>query len=155
LGEVLAMSRGDSELLEGETTGAVIGGFRTAHRTLGFGYREHIYGLALERELLAMGLRVEREVSVMVFYRGEPLARQTFDMVVNDRVIVEIKTGEHLASTARDQLFSYLCSTNIEVGLLLHFGHKPTFRRLFCENRFKLHGSVGGAIRRPDEPKSR
>ena len=108
------MSRGDSELLEGETTGAVIGGFRTVHRTLGFGYREHIYSLALE-----------------------------------------IKTGEHLASTSRDQPFSYLCSTNIEVGLLLHFGRKPTFRRVFCENRFKLHGPVDGAIRRPDDPKSR
>jgi len=148
------MDRGASELLEGETTGPVIGGFRTVHRTLGFGYREHIYGLALERELLAMGLRVEREVPVMVYYRGEPLASETFDMVVNDRVIVEIKTGEHLASTARDQLFSYLSSTNIEVGLLLHFGRKPTFRRVICENRLKLHGPVDGAIRRPDEPQS-
>jgi GxxExxY protein len=55
---------------------------------VGFGFRELIYGLAMERELVAMGHRVVRDVAVMVYYRGEPLARQTLDMVVNERVIV-------------------------------------------------------------------
>lgn len=73
----------------------------------------------------------------MIYYRGEPLARQTFDLVVDERVIVEIKTGEHLHPDAHSQLFSHLCASDMEVGLLLHFGHKPTFHRVICENRLK------------------
>jgi GxxExxY protein len=124
-------------LLEGLSTGAVLGAFHTVHRKLGFGYRELIYSLAMQRELNAMGHRADREVAIVIFYRGEPLARQAFDMVVDDRVIVEIKTGEHLHPEATSQLFSYLCSSNMEVGLLLHFGYKPTFHRMICENRLK------------------
>src|SRR5262249_22901973 len=127
------MPKAPSKLVERRTTGAVIDAFRNVHRTLGFGYREHIYSLALERELTAMGHRVERQVAVMVHYHGKPLARQVFDMVVDDRVIVENKAAEHLPPGSTDQLFSYLCSTNIEVGLVLHFGRKASFYRVFCE----------------------
>ena len=77
----------------------------------------------------------------MVYYRGEPLARQTFDMIVDQRVIVENKATEYLHPTAPDQLFSYLSSTNMEVGLLLHFGREAKFRRVICENRFKRRSS--------------
>ena len=131
------MANRDLELLEGETTRAVLDAFRTVHRTLGFGYRELICSLAMERELIARGHQVVREVAVMVYYRGEPLARQTLDMVVNDRVIIENKTGERLHPEAQEQLFSYLCSTDIEVGLVLHFGRKAEFHRKVCENRLK------------------
>jgi len=124
-------------LLEEQTTRAIIGSFREVHRTLGFGYRERIYLLALERELIARGHRVNREVGVMVYYKGEPLARQTIDLIVDDKVIVEAKATERLHPAAAPQLFSYLCSTSLEVGLLLHFGREPKFKRLICENRLK------------------
>jgi GxxExxY protein len=127
-------------LLEANTTRAVLDAFREVHRQLGFGYRELIYGLALERELRAKGHEVIREVAVMVYYRGEPLARQTLDMVIDGKVIVENKTGEVLHRDASVQLFSYLCSTTIEVGLPLHFGPEPAFQRVICENRYKQHG---------------
>ena len=125
------------QLLEEATTGAIIGVFFDVHRTLGFGYRESIYAAALERDLRAMGHEVEREVSVLVYYRGSPLAKQVFDMVVDKRVIVEIKATERLHPQANSQLFSYLCSTTLEVGLILHFGRRPHFHRVICENRFK------------------
>jgi GxxExxY protein len=73
----------------------------------------------------------------MVYYRGEPLAPQTVDMIVNEKVIVENKATERLRAETTSQLFSYLCSTNIEVGLVLHFGREPQFHRVVCENRFK------------------
>jgi GxxExxY protein len=72
-----------------------------------------------------------------VFFRGEPLARQTLDMIVDEKVIVEIKATERLHSSALPQLFSYLCSTNMEVGLLLHFGREPKVYRSICENHLK------------------
>jgi GxxExxY protein len=131
------MDKPTRPLLEAATTGAIIDSLRDVHRAFGFGYREFIYALAMERDLVAKGFRVDREVGVMVYYRGEPLAQQTVDMIVNDKVIVEIKASEHLRPEASSQLFSYLCSTNIEVGMILHFGREPHFHRIVCENRFK------------------
>jgi GxxExxY protein len=139
------MSARRPRLLEERTTKAVLDSFRDVHRTLGFGYREHIYGLALERELVSRRHSVQRELAVMVYYKGKPLARQVFDMVVDARVIVENKASEVLHPEASNQLFSYLCSTNIEVGLLLHFGHEPKFYRVICENRFKQRNGPGQA----------
>jgi GxxExxY protein len=124
-------------LLEPDLTSSVIGAFYDVFNELGFGYREYLYSLAMERALLAAGHGVARELAVMVYFRGEPLARQTLDMVVNDRVIVEIKSTERLHPESTRQLFGYLCSTNIEVGLLLHFGREPKFYRVICENRLK------------------
>ena len=124
-------------LLEAATTRAIIDAFRDVHRAFGFGYREYIYSLALERNLIAKGCQVDREVGIMVYYRGEPLAPQTVDMIVNEKVIVENKATERLRAETTSQLFSYLCSTNIEVGLVLHFGREPQFHRVVCENRFK------------------
>jgi GxxExxY protein len=124
-------------LVEAAITRAILDTFRDVHRALGFGYREYIYALAMERDLVAKGHQVDREVAVMVYYRGEPLARQTLDMIVDQRVVVEHKATERLHPGASAQLFSYLCSTNLEVGLLLHFGRDAKFRRVICENKFK------------------
>jgi GxxExxY protein len=96
----------------------VIGSFFDVHRELGFGYREFIYALALERALVAKGHRVDREVAVMVYFRGEPLARQTLDMIDDDKLVVENKATERLSPNASLQLFGYLCATTLEVGLL-------------------------------------
>lgn len=76
----------------------------------------------------------------MVSYRGEPLAKQTLDMIVDGKVVVETKAGERLHPSATSQLFSYLCATDLEVGLLLHFGREPRFYRVICENRLKRRG---------------
>jgi GxxExxY protein len=126
-------------LLEEALTHSVIGAFFDVHRGLGFGFREYLYALALERELVARGHRVDREVAVRVYYRGEPLAWQTLDMIVDEKLVLETKAAEHLHPSATLQLYSYLCATSLEVGLLLHFGREPKFQRVICENRFKRH----------------
>ena len=134
-------SKRDGGLLEEALTHSVIGAFFDVHRGLGFGFREYLYALALERDLIARGHRVDREVAVMVHYRGEPLAGQTLDMIVNEKLVVETKATEHLHPSATLQLFSYLCATNLEVGLLLHFGRDPKFYRVICQNHFKRRGN--------------
>ena len=111
--------------------------FRDVHRALGFGYREYIYKLAMERDLRRLGHRVDREAPITIYYRGEPLAEERMDMVVNQRVIVETKATEQLHPMASTQLFGYLCASEYEVGLLLHFGHVASFSRVIFENRFK------------------
>jgi GxxExxY protein len=77
------------DLVQEETTEAIIGAFYEVYNTLGFGFLEHIYVMALERELIARGRHVAREVAVRVMYKGEQLSAQRLDMIVDGKVIVE------------------------------------------------------------------
>lgn len=131
-------------LLEEALSRSVIRALFDVHKELGFGYREYIYALAMERDLVAKGHKVEREIAVMVHFRGEPLTWQTLDMIVDERLVIETKVTERLHPEARRQLFGYLCSTNLEVGLLLHFGRDPKFYRIVCENYLKPHHNTNG-----------
>lgn len=141
-------------LIDQELTRSVISSFFDVYTELGFGFREYIYALAMERELIAKGHSVGREVAVMVHYRGEPLTWQTLDMIADERLVIEIKATEQLHSDARRQLFGYLCSTNLEVGLLLHFGRQPKFARVICENRLKRQQHEGRSTARAPGPHS-
>jgi GxxExxY protein len=117
-------------ILEEELTRSVIGAFFDAYNVLGYGFLEHVYTRALERELKERGHRVAREVSVPVFYRETILAEQRLDMIVDDRLVVEIKSTHDLNKDARRQVYNYLRATNLEVGLLLHFGPTAQFHRM-------------------------
>jgi len=77
---------------------------------------------------------VAREVGVTVFYKGEELAHQRLDMLVDDRLVIEVKSKQEPPEIGRAQLLNYLRATNLEVGLLLNFGPKPSFKRVLCEN---------------------
>jgi len=118
------------ELIERETTHQVIGAFFDAYNTLGFGFLEHVYREALEKELIERGRIVRKEVLVPVWYKGSVLSTQRVDLIVDNSVLVEIKSTEHLPATAKRQLLNYLRATSFEVGLLLHFGPQPRFSRL-------------------------
>jgi GxxExxY protein len=125
-------------LLEEEITRSIIGAFFTVYNTLGFGFLEHIYVMALERELIARGHQVAREVSVQVIYKGEVLSNQRIDMIVDGKVIIEAKAGAELPQYARHQLCNYLKATNFEVGLLLHFGANARIYREIRSNHTNI-----------------
>jgi len=114
-------------------TRSIIGAFFEVYNHLGSGFVESVYVAALERELIARGHRVAREVSVRVFYKGEPIAWQRIDMLVDEKVIVEAKATPQLALMARLQLRNYLRATRLEVGLLLHFGPTAQFFREYSK----------------------
>lgn len=122
------------ELLEQATTRSVIGAFFDVYNTLRFGFTEHIYAEALEYELRAHGLGVGREILVPVMYKGLQLGLQRLDMVVEDRVVVETKATVKLHEYSHAQLRSYLRATNLEVGLLLHFGPEANHYRMVNRN---------------------
>jgi len=129
--------RPNKPLLHGDITASIIDSFFEVHKELGFGFREYIYTRALERLLIAKGHTVEREVAVMVYFRGEPLAYERMDMLVDGAVVIENKAREPLDPDAQGQLFAGLAATNLEIGLVLHFGKTARFSRVFFENRFK------------------
>lgn len=116
-------------LIEEELTHSIIGAFFEVYNTLGFGFLEHLYVLALEMELRDRGHQVAREVGIMVKYKGVELGYQRIDMIIDNKVLVETKSTPELHQAAGRQVFNYLRATNLEVGLLLHFGIKPKFHR--------------------------
>jgi GxxExxY protein len=125
------------DLLEEQLTHSVIGAFFEVYNNLGYGFLEHVYSLALECELRARGHTVAREVSVRVMYKGAELAVQRIDMIVDGKLVIEIKSTHRLHRGAARQVYNYLCATRLEVGLLLHFGPQPEFYRLICTNNTK------------------
>jgi len=131
-------------LIAEELTYSIIGASHEVFKQLGFGFREHVYIKALERELRARGHRVAREVSVVVMYKGEELTTERMDMLVDDQVVVETKSTARLDESASRQLYNYLRATRIEVGLLLHFGVKSA-------NHFRIISSNPSSIASPSK----
>ena len=127
-------------LVESKLTRSIIGAFYDVYNNLGYGFLEHIYVRALEHELLNRGHQIAREVAVRVWYKGVELGIQRLDMIVDQKVLVEAKSTETLSRTAGRPVFNYLRASRLEVGLLLHFGLEPAFRRVVC--RHKKAGSV-------------
>jgi GxxExxY protein len=123
-------------LSEEACTRSIISAFFEVYNVFGFGLLESAYREALALELEQRGHVVAREVSIRVFYKGQPIAWQRVDLLVDNPVIAEIKSTAKLPSIAVRQLYSYLHATRIEVGLLLHFGPEAKFYRLFSPNEF-------------------
>jgi GxxExxY protein len=117
-------------LIEERLTHSAIGAFFDVYNTLGYGFLELVYVMALERELVARGHQVSREVWIPVLYKGHELCKQRLDMVVDEKLIIETKSTADLKKAATRQLYNYLRATNLGVGLLFHFGPEPKFYRL-------------------------
>lgn len=106
-----------------EITEKIIDAAVTVHRKLGPGLLESVYLLAMVRELVRRGLSVAREVPVRVIYDGEDLGEGfRADLVINDAVVVELKSVEQIHAVHKKQLLTYLRLMDKRVGLLLNFG---------------------------------
>ena len=117
-------------LPEWDRTQKIIKAFFESYNVLGYGFLESIYRDALADELTHRGMRVRREMPVEVRYKDRPIGTFRLDLVVDDRVVVELKAGSVLGPTDRRQLLNYLRATTLDVGLLLHYGPEPKFYRV-------------------------
>jgi GxxExxY protein len=102
------------------------------------GFLESVYEEALLFALEAAGLRVARQVPVPVWFRGHKVGDFFADLLVENKVILELKTARNIDSAHEAQLLHYLKATIFEVGLILNFGPRPQFRRLLLDNEQKL-----------------
>jgi len=110
---------------------AIIACVIKVHQTLGPGFLESVYRRALMIELRKSGLKAETEKEITVFYDGEEVGRHRLDILVEDSVILELKTVEDLARVHYEQLRSYLKASGLSLGLLVNFAkEKADFRRL-------------------------
>ena len=115
--------------MDGETelTRRIIGCAVEVHRRLGPGLLENVYESALCIELRTQGLTYTRQVGVPLYYRGELISEHRPDLIVEDKVIIEVKSVERLAPLHWAQVLTYLRVTGLHVGLLLNF-NSPTLR---------------------------
>ena len=93
------------------------------HKELGPGLLESVYGACMAIELKEMALKVESEVSLPVFYRGQKVSEEGFrlDLVIEDRIIVELKSAEKVQPVHKKQLLTYLRLAKKPLGLLINF----------------------------------
>ena len=103
-------------------TGAVIGAAIEVHRILGPGLLESVYERCLSRELSLRNITHHRQVRLPIIYKGEDLGSEfAMDVVVEDRLVLELKTVERLEPIHTAQLLTYLKLSNIRLGLLINF----------------------------------
>ncbi len=110
-------------------TEKVIGAAYKVYNALGHGFLEKVYENALALELRKVGLGVEQQYPAAVRYEGELVGDYVADLVVDGKVIVEVKAVRALENVHEAQLIHYLKATGIEVGLLLNFGPKMEIKR--------------------------
>ncbi len=118
-------------------TEKIIGAFYKVYNALGYGFLEKVYQEALAMELDALGMHVESQKPIQVFYQGQMIGEYFADLVVDEVILLELKTVRQLGEEHEAQLLNYLKSTMIEVGLLLNFGPKPAHVRKVFDNSLK------------------
>ena len=99
----------------------VIGACLAVHRELGPGMSESVYSKAVCIELRTRGLPFELEKSIPIRYRGQLLCHQRLDLFVDGRLVLEIKSVEHIHPVHVAQTVSYLRVTGSEIGLVINF----------------------------------
>jgi GxxExxY protein len=122
------------KLLHAEITDPIIGGYHAVYRVFGFGFLEGVYANALGVELGRRGLQVRREVPIEICYLGVSVGTYRVDLLVNGKIVVEVKAQSQLTLADERQLLNYLKATNLEVGLLFNFGPVPKFQRVVYSN---------------------
>ena len=123
--------------LHQDITEIIIKAFYNVYNELGYGFLEKVYENALMIELKSLGLKCEKQKPISVSFKGYNVGEYFADIIVENKVIIELKAAEGLVEEHEAQLLNYLRATEIEVGLLLNFGKKPQLKRQIFENVYK------------------
>lgn len=124
-------------LKQGEVTEKIIGIFYDVYNELGYGFLESVYEAAMVVALREEGIDVQQQFPIPVWFRGVQVGEYFADLLVNNSVILELKSARTLDKAHEAQLLHYLRATDVELGLLLNFGERPQFHRLLFDNERK------------------
>ena len=120
-----------------DLTEKIIKCFYNVYHSLGYGFLEKVYENSLTFELKQNGLFVVQQMPIKVSYKENPVGDYFADLVVENKIILELKAQEVLISENEAQLLNYLKATEYEIGLLLNFGKKPEIKRRIFSNDLK------------------
>jgi len=107
-----------------EITEKIIGCVYIVYNKMGFGFLESVYEKCLLIELRKAGLRAESQQAITVYYENQIVGDFVADIIVEDSIILELKSVRRLVKVHEAQLVNYLVATGKEVGLLLNFGEE-------------------------------
>lgn len=107
-----------------EITQAVIGAAYEVSNTLGAGFLERVYELALSNEVAVRGLEVKRQVAYTIAYKGQCVGEYFADLVVENQLLVELKCSDHFSNEHVAQCINYLKASGLRLALLINF-QKP------------------------------
>lgn len=120
-----------------DLTKKIIKAYYNVYNNLGYGFLEKVYEKAMIIELKKQGLECETQKPIDVFYDKISIGSYFADIIVENKVIIELKACEYLIEEHEIQLVNYLKATEIEVGLLLNFGKEVEYKRKVLSNDFK------------------
>jgi len=127
-------------LLHEEITNKILSACFEVSKELGAGFLESVYQNALLIALQGKGLFVEREHPLAVFFRGHNVGQFYADILVDNKIILELKAVSALTDVHKAQVINYLKATEKDVGMLINFGNPKLEYRRF-DNRFKIGSS--------------
>ena len=111
-----------AEILFKQLSYAIIGAAMEVHTLLGSGFLEAVYQAALEKELGLRGIPFERKVKLPVSYKGDLIGEYQADLVVDGKIVVEIKSVSRLTSAHDAQAIHYLATTGLQLAIIINFG---------------------------------
>ena len=118
------------EYLYSDITSEVLNAFYDVYNELGYGFLEKVYKNALFNELTQRGIKCQKEYPISVYYKGVCVGDYYADIMIDDKIILELKAVKTILPEHIAQLNNYLRATNAEVGLLLNFGLEPQKKRI-------------------------
>jgi GxxExxY protein len=121
-------------LKHADLTEKLIGIFFNIHNELGHGFLESVYEQAFSVVLAENNIFFQRQMAVPVWFHGQQIGEFRADLLVDGKVLVELKTGRDIEPAWEKQLLNYLRATDVEVGLLFNFGPNAQFKRYAFEN---------------------
>ncbi len=124
-------------LLHQSITNTILKVYYEVYNELGHGFLEKVYQNAMYFELKARGLKVESQKEIKVYFKQQLVGEYYSDLIVENKVIIELKATEVLMNAHVAQTINYLKATPIEIGILLNFGSEPEFKRLIYTNNKK------------------
>jgi GxxExxY protein len=123
-----------TEILCKNITDSILKAYYAVYNQLGYGFLEKVYQNSMYFELKSLGYKVEAQKQIKVYFRNQLVGEYYADLLVEDKVIVELKACELLMNVHVAQLMNYLKATEVEVGLVLNFGEDPEFKRIIYTN---------------------
>lgn len=128
-----------ANLLHKSITDTILKVYYEVYNELGYGFLEKVYQNAMYFELKSLGYKVEAQKQIKVYFKKQLIGEYYSDLLVEEKVIVELKATELLMNVHVAQIMNYLKATPIEVGMLLNFGEEPEFKRLIYTNDRKIN----------------
>ena len=108
--------------------------FYQVHSELGFGFSEKVYQKAYGIALREAGMKVDEQVSIKVYFRSQLAGEFFADMIINEIILLELKSAGSILEEHEAQLLNYLKASEIEVGYVMNFGKSASFKRKVLDN---------------------